>query len=159
MPALYVVVSKAIAESATPELKNIRSAIEEVLLGTPFDFMGSNVFQPAQRGNVLFGCFVPEDAEVYPADQLLDVGVPIVVVGDIQATANFKSSLRERGFQGDADGLIYRLPEQHRVRGAIHWIVNYHGAIKNLAVQAAVEAWRRDIDTVGIAVAQSALRR
>jgi hypothetical protein len=80
------------------------------------------------------------------------------VVGDTQATANFRSSLKDRGFQADADGLIYRLPDQHRVRGAIHWVVNYHGAIKNLAVQAAVEQWRRNIDTLGIAVAQSAIR-
>jgi hypothetical protein len=158
MPALYVVLSKTIAESTSPELVNVRDAIEEVLEGTRFTFMKSDAFQPAQRGNVLFGCFVPEDTEVYPADQLLGVGVPIVVVGDTQATANFRSSLKDRGFQADADGLIYRLPDQHRVRGAIHWVVNYHGAIKNLAVQAAVEQWRRNIDTLGIAVAQSAIR-
>ena len=160
MPPLYVVLSAAIADGVTPELKNIKTAVEESLGARPYNVMRGDNFDARQRMNVFFGCLVPEDTEVYQADQLLSVGVPIIVVGSREATANFQNSLMQRGFKQENFGqLIYRLQDEHRVRGAIHWVVNYYEATKNLAVEAAKEQFRHALDRIGISAAQDGLRR
>ena len=109
--------------------------------------------------NVLFGFFIPRDEDRNHASQLLDRGVPLILLGKDQLTDKFTKVLKDAGFRRNINALTYPVEDSAKLRGAIHWVANYYHDIKELAIKANDTREKQATDKVFITMANNVIQQ